>query len=60
MDRHTIAKIMDYLSSSDSDDDDDEIIKYFMSRKIKIIPKIKSYISDIVHVYTDKQVSSLL
>jgi len=58
MDRHAIAKTMDYLSSSDSDDDD-EIIKYFMSRKIKIIPKIKSYISDIVHVYTDKQVSSL-
>jgi len=59
MDRHTIAKVMDYLSSSDSDDDD-EIIKYFMSRKIKIIPKIKSYILDINHVYTDKQVSSLL
>jgi len=53
MDRHTIAKVMDYLSSSDSDNDDD-IIKYFMSRKIKIIPKIKSYTSDIVHVYTDK------
>jgi len=58
MDRHTILKIMDYLSSSDSDDD--EIIKCFMSRKIRIIPKMKSYISDIVHVYTDKQVSSLL
>lgn len=50
---------MDYLSSSDSDDDD-EIIKYFMSRKQRIIPKIKNYILDIVHVYTDKQVSSLL
>lgn len=59
MDRHTIVKVMDYLSSSDSDDDD-EIIKYFMSRKQRIIPKIKNYILDIVHVYTDKQVSSLL
>jgi len=58
MDRHTFVNIMDYLSSSDSDDDD-AIIKYFMSKKLRIVPKIKNYILDIVHVYTDKQVSSL-
>lgn len=55
MDKNTIVKIMDYLSSSESDDDE-EIIKYLMSKKQNIVPKIKNFIVDIVHVYTDKQV----
>jgi len=55
MDKSTKLAIMDCLSSSESSGDE-EIIKYLLSKKASIIPKIKNYIVDVVHAYTDIQV----
>jgi len=56
MDKPTILAIIDCLTSSESSGDE-ETIKYMLSKKVSIIRKIKNYIVDVVHVYTDIQVS---
>jgi len=52
---HDVLTLMSYLSSSESDDD--ELINYIIKQPV-IRPKISNFISNVVHSYSDKQVSS--
>lgn len=53
--QHNVLTLMSYLSSSESDDD--ELINYILKQPV-IRPKISNFILNVVHSYSDKQVSS--
>lgn len=49
--------ILHFLSLS-SEDDDDDVIELIFNRLFNINPKINSYIIDVLHNYSNKQISS--
>lgn len=49
--------ILHFLSLS-SEDDDDDVIELIFNRLFNINPKINNYIIDVLHNYSNKQISS--